>query len=122
VILDTNALSALLAGDAALGKVLAGTERHHLPVIVLGEYRYGMLGSRFREHLQSLLEILIRDPLCWWSTRRRPGRIPRCDTSSAKRAGRFRKTTSGSLLWLDSITSPSSAVMATSTTCRGFAE
>jgi tRNA(fMet)-specific endonuclease VapC len=61
VILDTNALSALLAGDPALGQVLAGTERHHLPVIVIGEYRYGLLGSRFREHLQSLLEILIRE-------------------------------------------------------------
>jgi len=63
VILDTNAVSALLAGDAALGEVLAETERHHLPVIVIGEYRYGLLGSRFRAHLQSLLETLIRESL-----------------------------------------------------------
>ncbi|MFL6193405.1 MAG: PIN domain-containing protein, partial [Thermoanaerobaculia bacterium] len=61
LILDTNAVSALLAGDPALGKVLAGEERHHLPVIVIGEYRYGLRGSRFRGHLQSLLEILIRE-------------------------------------------------------------
>jgi predicted nucleic acid-binding protein len=61
VILDTNAVSALLAGDPALGEVLAGDERHHLPVIVIGEYRYGMLGSRFRVHLQGLLETLIRE-------------------------------------------------------------
>lgn len=61
LILDTNAVSALLAGDPALGEVLAGDERHHLPVIVIGEYRYGLRGSRFRGHLQSLLEILIRE-------------------------------------------------------------
>lgn len=61
MILDTNAVSALLAGDPALGEVLAGDERHHLPVIVIGEYRYGLRGSRFRGHLQSLLEILIRE-------------------------------------------------------------
>lgn len=61
MILDTNAVSALLTGDAALGELLAGEERHHLPVIVIGEYRYGLLGSRFRVHLQGLLAILIRE-------------------------------------------------------------
>ncbi len=63
MILDTNAVSALLAGDPALGTVLTGEERHHLPVIVIGEYRYGLLGSRFRVHLQGLLETLIRESL-----------------------------------------------------------
>ena len=61
MILDTNAVSALLAGDAALGEVLAEDEHHHLPVIVIGEYRYGLIGSRFRVHLQDLLETLIRE-------------------------------------------------------------
>ena len=61
VILDTNAVSALLAGDSALGEALAEEERHHLPVIVIGEFRYGLIGSRFRAHLQGLLEILIRE-------------------------------------------------------------
>jgi tRNA(fMet)-specific endonuclease VapC len=61
VILDTNAVSALLAGDVALGEVLGEEERHHLPVIVIGEYRYGLLGSRFRDHLQGLLATLIRE-------------------------------------------------------------
>ncbi len=63
MILDTNAVSALFSGDPALGKALAGEERHHLPVIVIGEYRYGLRGSRFRNHLQSLLETLIRESL-----------------------------------------------------------
>jgi tRNA(fMet)-specific endonuclease VapC len=61
VILDTNAVSALLAGEAALGEVLGEEDRHHLPVIVIGEYRYGLLGSRFRVHLQGLLATLIRE-------------------------------------------------------------
>lgn len=61
MILDTNAVSALFIGDPALGEILAGGERHHLPVIVIGEYRYGLLRSRFRSHLEGLLEILIRE-------------------------------------------------------------
>ena len=63
VILDTNAVSALFVGDPALGKVLSGEARHHLPVIVIGEYRYGLLGSRHRGHLQELLETLIRESI-----------------------------------------------------------
>lgn len=63
MILDTNAVSALFAGDPAIGESLAGNERHHLPVIVIGEYRYGLLGSRHRGHLQGLLETLIQESL-----------------------------------------------------------
>ena len=61
MILDTNAVSALLVGDPALGQVLAADQRHHLPVIVIGEYRYGLLGSNRREPLQKLLGTLIRE-------------------------------------------------------------
>lgn len=61
MILDTNAVSALLAGDPALGDVLAADERHHLPVIVIGEYRYGLSGSQQSGPLQGLLETLIRE-------------------------------------------------------------
>ena len=63
MILDTNAVSALFIGDPALGEVLAGEQRHHLPVIVIGEYRYGLLRSRHRGQLERLLEILIRESL-----------------------------------------------------------
>ena len=59
MILDTNAVSALLVGDPALGEVLAADQRHHLPVVVIGEYRYGLLGSKSRDHLQKLFETLI---------------------------------------------------------------
>jgi tRNA(fMet)-specific endonuclease VapC len=63
VILDTNAVSALLTGDPALGEVLAAEERHHLPVVVIGEYRYGLCRSSHRDHLQKLLENLIQESI-----------------------------------------------------------
>lgn len=40
MILDTNAVSALLFGDPALDSILANADRHHLPTVVIGEYRY----------------------------------------------------------------------------------
>ncbi|MFY9825552.1 MAG: type II toxin-antitoxin system VapC family toxin [Thermoanaerobaculia bacterium] len=61
MILDTNAVSALFVGDSALGKVLGRDQRHHLPVIVIGEYRYGLLGSRLRVELEKLLANLSRE-------------------------------------------------------------
>jgi hypothetical protein len=39
MILDTNAVSALVLEDARIIKVLAASERHHLPVIVIGDWR-----------------------------------------------------------------------------------
>ncbi len=61
MILDTNAVSALFAGDAALAEVLADEARHHLPVIVIGEYRYGLRRSRDRGRLTRLLDLLVRE-------------------------------------------------------------
>ena len=63
MILDTNAVSALLSGDADLAHVLEPSERHHLPVIVIGEYRYALDRSRHRETLSAFLETLIRESL-----------------------------------------------------------
>ncbi|MDZ4814655.1 MAG: type II toxin-antitoxin system VapC family toxin [Verrucomicrobiota bacterium] len=61
MILDTNAISALLAGDTDLAEVLDVESRHHLPVIVLGEYRYGLLSSRHRKKLEKLLAELVSE-------------------------------------------------------------
>jgi tRNA(fMet)-specific endonuclease VapC len=61
VILDTNAVSALLAGDKALGELLAKAERHHLPLNVIAEYQFGLLASRRRRRLQSLFRRLEAD-------------------------------------------------------------
>jgi len=61
LILDTNAVSALLAGDDALASLLASQPRHHLPVVVLGEYRFGLLRSNLRGELEALLVALIAE-------------------------------------------------------------
>jgi len=61
VILDTNAVSALFAGDPLLGDVLDADVLHHLPVIVIGEYRYGVLHSSRARGLDVLLDTLIRE-------------------------------------------------------------
>lgn len=63
MILDTNAVSALLRGDAALARILEPADRHHLPVIVIGEYRYGLHRSQYRQTLRTFLETLIRESL-----------------------------------------------------------
>ena len=63
VILDANAVSALLAGDSALGEILEPEPLHHLPVIVIGEYRYGVARSKHRRRLERLLELLVRESI-----------------------------------------------------------
>jgi tRNA(fMet)-specific endonuclease VapC len=49
VILDTNGLSALADGEPGLERLLRRASQVAIPVIVLGEYRYGI--SQSREHL-----------------------------------------------------------------------
>lgn len=63
MILDTNAVSALFAGDPALGCALSGEDRFHLPTVVVGEYRYGLARSRQAGDLAFLLERLILDSI-----------------------------------------------------------
>lgn len=63
MILDTNAVSALFAGDPGLERVLTGESRHHLPLVVLGEYRYGLLRSRHGRLLNELLMTLVRESI-----------------------------------------------------------
>jgi len=55
MILDTNAFSAFADADDAILSVLDGTEELCLPVIVLGEYRYGISSSRYRTKYQQWL-------------------------------------------------------------------
>jgi tRNA(fMet)-specific endonuclease VapC len=61
MILDTNAVSALAMEDAGIIKVLAASERHHLPVIVIGEYGFGLAGLRRGRELQKWLELLVSE-------------------------------------------------------------
>jgi tRNA(fMet)-specific endonuclease VapC len=55
VILDTNALSAVADGDAELAPHLRHAAEIAVPVIVLGEYRYGIRRSRERERYEQWL-------------------------------------------------------------------
>ena len=55
MILDTNGLSALAEGDAALEPILRTAAQIAIPVIVLGEYRYGISQSRHRVHYERWL-------------------------------------------------------------------
>lgn len=56
MILDTNALSAFIDGDEAIGPRLAAQSHVAIPVIVLGEFRYGISGSRYRRQYERWLE------------------------------------------------------------------
>ena len=68
MILDTNALSAFLEGNAHLKAIVAKAVKISLPVIVLGEYRFGLMGSRLRkviepalDGLQAMSDVLLID-------------------------------------------------------------
>ena len=61
MILDTNALSAFVDGDVALGQILAQQERAAIPVIVLGEFRYGIASSRHRPTYEGWLDSHLTD-------------------------------------------------------------
>ncbi len=56
MILDTNALSAFVDGDAGVGEALRRQARAAIPVIVLGEFRYGIAESRHRPAYEAWLE------------------------------------------------------------------
>ena len=60
MILDTNALSAFVDGDAAVGEVLGQQARACIPVIVLGEFRYGIAQSRHRAAYEQWLQSELR--------------------------------------------------------------
>ena len=56
MILDTNALSAFIDGEPAVGARLSVEAQVAIPVIVLGEFRYGISGSRHRGKYEQWLE------------------------------------------------------------------
>lgn len=61
MILDTNALSAAADDEADVIKILAGVDQVALPVIVIGEYRYGIAQSRHKARYERWLDNLIAD-------------------------------------------------------------
>jgi tRNA(fMet)-specific endonuclease VapC len=59
VILDTNGLSAMADGDLLLEPVLRRAAEIAVPVIVIGEYRYGIRQSRDRARYERWLAEAI---------------------------------------------------------------
>ena len=63
MILDTNALSAIADNDPNIIALLARTDVLAIPVMVLGEYRYGIAQSRNRSAYETWLQELLNDCL-----------------------------------------------------------
>lgn len=60
MILDTNALSAFAEGNQKVREAIADADGPYLPVIVIGEYRFGLLSSRDREKRLAWLSDVTR--------------------------------------------------------------
>jgi tRNA(fMet)-specific endonuclease VapC len=63
LILDTNALSAAAEEHAGVIVILASVQQLALPVVVLGEYRYGIAQSQHKARYRRWLDGLITDCL-----------------------------------------------------------
>lgn len=61
MIIDTNALSAFIEGASEVGAILARQDRAALPVIVLGEFHYGLIDSRHRKTYETWLDQNLRN-------------------------------------------------------------
>jgi tRNA(fMet)-specific endonuclease VapC len=61
LILDTNALSAAAEEHPGVTRVLAGAQQLALPVVVIGEYRFGIAESRYRARYRRWLDGLAAD-------------------------------------------------------------
>ena len=58
MILDTNAVSAILTGDRGIARLLHPVDYPHLPWIVVGGYEFGLMESRHRRRLERLFQKL----------------------------------------------------------------
>ena len=61
MILDTNALSAFVDGEPGIGSILRLQARVAIPVIVLGEFRYGIAGSKHHKKYEHWLDTFLGD-------------------------------------------------------------
>ena len=67
MIVDTNALSAFADGVPPVVQQIATADELHVPVIVLGEYRFGIATSRRRRESD---RCIVRCGTCFlWSKR-----------------------------------------------------
>ncbi len=59
MILDTNALSAIAEGELSAAKTFANARHIAIPVIVLGEYWFGIAQSRHKREYKRWLEEMV---------------------------------------------------------------
>jgi predicted nucleic acid-binding protein len=59
LILDTNALSAIAEGEREAAKQFARAVQVAIPVIVLGEFRFGIAHSRHQREYERWLEEMV---------------------------------------------------------------
>lgn len=59
MILDTNALSAAADGESEVVAILECAAEVAIPVVVIGEYRYGIQHSRHRKRYESWLKDIL---------------------------------------------------------------
>jgi tRNA(fMet)-specific endonuclease VapC len=59
LILDTNALSAIAEGERSAANIFARARQVAIPVIVLGEYRFGIAYSRRKREYERWLEEMV---------------------------------------------------------------
>lgn len=70
MILDTNAVSSLLAGrNEQLNAVLESADQHQLPLPVVAEYQYGLLALQRPQRLESLFRRLEADSIVLYPDR-----------------------------------------------------
>jgi predicted nucleic acid-binding protein len=60
MILDTNAVSAISERDPDIPRVLQGQAALFMPVTVIGEYRYGISGSRKRRDTEMWFDAFLQ--------------------------------------------------------------
>jgi tRNA(fMet)-specific endonuclease VapC len=60
LILDTDALSAFADGKPEIGAILRAQQRAAIPVVVLGEFRYGIVASGHRKTYEEWLSVNLR--------------------------------------------------------------
>lgn len=61
MLLDTNAISALLDGDNELSAILGTVHQLYLPVVAVGEYLYGLKSSKHGHRLVAIFRKLESD-------------------------------------------------------------
>ena len=60
MILDTNALSDFIDGNPDAIALIASQTHIAIPVIVAGEYRFGILQSRYKSRMEALFEQFLQ--------------------------------------------------------------